>query len=66
MTIYIDADACPVTRIVEAIAKRHGIPVMLLCDTKNRKAGLQMLCEHAKNEKISELANYNAAGEKMA
>ena len=35
MTIYIDADACPVTRIAEAIAKRHKIPVMLLCDTNH-------------------------------
>lgn len=24
MTIYIDADACPVTRIAETIAKKHG------------------------------------------
>lgn len=35
MMIYIDADACPVTGIAEAIAKRHGIPVMLLCDTNH-------------------------------
>ena len=35
MTIYIDADACPVTRIAETIAKRHGIPVTLLCDTNH-------------------------------
>ena len=33
MTIYIDADACPVTRIAEDIARQHGIPVTLLCDT---------------------------------
>ena len=35
MTIYIDADACPVTRITEDIARRHGIPVTLLCDTNH-------------------------------
>ena len=35
MTIYIDADACPVTRIAEDIARRHGIPVTLLCDTNH-------------------------------
>ena len=35
MTIYIDADACPVTRIAEGIAKEHGIPVTLLCDTNH-------------------------------
>ena len=32
MTIYIDADACPVTRIAESIARKHGIPVILLCN----------------------------------
>ena len=35
MTIYIDADACPVTRIAEDIAREHGIPVILLCDTNH-------------------------------
>ncbi len=34
-TIYIDADACPVTRIAEEIARRHGIPVTILCDTNH-------------------------------
>ena len=36
MTIYIDADACPVTRIAEDIARKHGIPVTLLCDPNHR------------------------------
>ena len=36
MTVYIDADACPVTRIAEDIARRHGIPVTLLCDTNHQ------------------------------
>ncbi len=36
MTVYIDADACPVIRIAEDIARRHGIPVTLLCDTNHR------------------------------
>ena len=35
MTIYVDADACPVTRIVEKIAKEYQIPVVLLCDTNH-------------------------------
>ena len=35
MTIYIDADACPVTRIAEKVAKEHSIPVVLLCDTNH-------------------------------
>ena len=34
-TIYIDADACPVTHIVEEIARCHGIPVTILCDTNH-------------------------------
>lgn len=35
MRIYIDADACPVTRIAEEIAKGLGVPVTLLCDTSH-------------------------------
>ncbi len=35
MRIYVDADACPVTRIAEGIAREHGIPVTLLCDTNH-------------------------------
>ena len=35
MRICIDADACPVTRIAEEIARRYGIPVTLLCDTNH-------------------------------
>ena len=35
MTILIDADACPVTRIAENTARRHGLPVILLCDTNH-------------------------------
>lgn len=33
--ILVDADACPVIRIVERAAKAHGVPVMLLCDTNH-------------------------------
>ncbi len=36
MTIYIDADACPVIRIAEDIARKHGVPVTLLCDTSHQ------------------------------
>lgn len=35
MTVYVDADACPVTRIVERVAREHGLPVVLLCDTNH-------------------------------
>lgn len=33
--IFVDADACPVVRIVEAVAKKYNIPVTLLCDTSH-------------------------------
>ena len=35
MRILIDADACPVVRITERIAKEKGIQVILLCDTNH-------------------------------
>ena len=35
MKIYIDADACPVTRIAERVAKQYAIPVVILCDTNH-------------------------------
>ena len=33
--VLIDADACPVVRIAEEIARKHGVPVTLLCDTSH-------------------------------
>ncbi|MDD3403893.1 MAG: YaiI/YqxD family protein [Hespellia sp.] len=35
MRILVDADACPVVRIVERVAKESEIPVVLLCDTNH-------------------------------
>ena len=35
MKIFVDADACPVVRIVEDIAKRYKVPVTLLSDTNH-------------------------------
>ena len=35
MEIFVDADACPVVRIVERIAEKHHIAVTLLCDTNH-------------------------------
>ena len=35
MKIYVDADACPVTRIVERLAEKYEIPCVLLCDTNH-------------------------------
>lgn len=33
--VLVDADACPVVRIVEEVAMAHGVPVTLLCDTNH-------------------------------
>ncbi len=35
MRIFVDADACPVVQQTETVARRHGVPVMLLCDTNH-------------------------------
>lgn len=35
MKIFVDADACPVVRQTEEVAKKYGIPVTLLCDTNH-------------------------------
>lgn len=35
MKILVDADACPVVSIVEHVAEKYGIPVVLLCDTNH-------------------------------
>ena len=35
MQIFVDADACPVVDIVEDIAQKYHIPVILLCDTNH-------------------------------
>ncbi len=35
MKILIDADACPVIPIVEHLAEKYGIPIILLCDTNH-------------------------------
>ena len=35
MQIFVDADACPVTKIVEQTARERGIPCFLLCDTNH-------------------------------
>ena len=35
MKIYVDADACPVVRIVEKLAMKCEVPCVLLCDTNH-------------------------------
>lgn len=34
-TVYVDADACPVVRIIEKVSKDAGVPVELICDTNH-------------------------------
>ena len=35
MRIFVDADACPVVSQTETVARQHGVPVILLCDTNH-------------------------------
>ena len=35
MRIFIDADGCPVVRLTLDIAKKHAIPVPIVCDTSH-------------------------------
>ena len=33
--VFVDADACPVIRIIEKITRKHNVPCTLLCDTNH-------------------------------
>ena len=35
MKIFVDAEACPIVRIVEKVAEKYEVPVTLLCDTNH-------------------------------
>lgn len=35
MTVLVDADACPVKRIIVEEARRRGVPVTMLTDTSH-------------------------------
>jgi len=35
MKIFVDADACPVVKIIEKTAAKYSVPVTLLCDTNH-------------------------------
>lgn len=48
MTVLVDADACPVTRLATEIAKKHGVPVKILCDTNH-----VMTSDYAEVETVS-------------
>ena len=45
MNILIDADGCPVVDLTLQIAKRFGVPVIILCDTSHQieREGAQTL-----------------------
>ena len=34
-TVYVDADACPVVRIIERVSEEMNVPVELICDTNH-------------------------------
>ena len=38
MNILIDADGCPVVDLTLQIAKRFGVPVIILCDSSPNRA----------------------------
>lgn len=47
MQILVDADACPVARLVEQAAKARGLPVTLLCrpgDVVDTRSAAAMNC----------------------
>ena len=35
MRILVDADACPVISIIEQVAAKYSVPIILLCDTNH-------------------------------
>ena len=35
MRVFIDADACPVVDLTLQVAKKHGIPMTIVCDTSH-------------------------------
>ena len=35
MNIFVDADACPVVRIIEKLAKKYEVPCTLVCDSNH-------------------------------
>lgn len=35
MKIFVDADACPVTRLTVQLAQKYHVPCVLLCDTSH-------------------------------
>lgn len=36
MTLFIDADGCPVVDIAIKVAKEHNVPCVLICDTSHQ------------------------------
>ena len=65
MQIYIDADACPVVRIVEKVAQLKGLDVTLVCDrnhelvSKTSKIIVVDALRDAADFKIVSLTNAN-------
>lgn len=70
MRILVDADACPVIGIVERIAKAHGIPVTLLCDTnhvlKSDYSDVKVISAGARATSFEKKKRGRHRGEKMS
>ncbi|MGI6238192.1 MAG: YaiI/YqxD family protein [Christensenellales bacterium] len=66
MRIYVDADACPVVRETEEVARRHGLPVTLVCDTNHvmtTRASEVVVVGAGQDAVDFELVNRAAAGD---
>ena len=57
MTVYVDADACPVTRIAERIAKDHGIamrekPDLIILQSRSPSCGVKEIYDGTFSRKL--------------
>ena len=54
MTVFIDADGCPVVDITVKIAKQAGIPCVIVCDTSHvfEKAGARTVTVSKGNDSV--------------
>ena len=66
MKIWIDGDGCPVVRQTVLLAKQHGIPCAILCDTSHsfRTGDAEVLiCDKGADSVDYRLANLVRAGD---
>ncbi len=66
MRLLIDADACPSLRAIIALARQHGVPVLLFCDDAHELAdsGAQVVtCDRGRDSVDLALANALLTGD---